>query len=242
VPLPVARPFSRQGTLSPTLAVIAVIGVQRVRGGHGADKIAGVRCGDKTCARIVCIVTQILAISGSLRHQSTNARLLQTAERLLPPDTRIVYFTGLGELPHFNPDLDADEPPPLVRELRELVGAADALVISSPEYAHGVPGSLKNALDWLVASAEIVGKPVALINASSRAQHAYASLAETLRTMSARIIAAASPVVARDARKHLDVDALVREPEVAEPLRLAMAELVRACAAPAEADGGAPMT
>jgi chromate reductase len=76
--------------------------------------------------------------------------------------------------------------------LRSEIGLSDGLLISSPEYAHGVPGSLKNALDWLVASVEFPGKAVALINTSPRATHAPAQLTEILTTMSARLIPEAS--------------------------------------------------
>ena len=73
-------------------------------------------------------------------------------------------------------------------DLRARIGEADGLLFCSPEYAHGVPGSLKNALDWLVASLELPHKPVALLNASPWATHAQASLVETLTVMSTRIV------------------------------------------------------
>ena len=79
-------------------------------------------------------------------------------------------------------------PPPAVQDLRSKVVNADAIVICSPEYAHGVPGSLKNALDWLVSVPDVLAKPTALVNAS-RSIHAQASLAETLRTMSMHLVA-----------------------------------------------------
>jgi chromate reductase, NAD(P)H dehydrogenase (quinone) len=100
-------------------------------------------------------------------------------------------YEGLADLPHFNPDHDEDGLPvsPPVVELRSRAIAADAWVISSPEYAHGVPGSLKNALDWLVSCPELPGKPVLLLNASAAGGNfAQAALAETLRTMSLRVL------------------------------------------------------
>ncbi|HEU4883890.1 MAG TPA: NADPH-dependent FMN reductase [Longimicrobium sp.] len=135
---------------------------------------------------------RILAISGSLRASSSNTLLLMAVAELAPEGVEVVMYGGLGDLPHFNPDLDKalDDPdlPAQVRDLRTQVGDADALLISSPEYAHGVPGSLKNALDWLVGGSEMPGKPVALLNASPRSTHAQASLGETLRTMSADVV------------------------------------------------------
>ena len=98
--------------------------------------------------------------------------------------------------------------------------ACDAVLISSPEYAHGVPGALKNALDWLVGSGELIDKPIALINASARATHAWASLAETLTVMSARVIRDASITVPLDG-KALDANGIVGDIELSTALRSA---------------------
>jgi NAD(P)H-dependent FMN reductase len=134
---------------------------------------------------------KILAISGSLRAASINTALLRTAVQLAPPHIEITLCTLLGALPLFNPDLEPCVPAS-VTQLRAQVAAADALLIASPEYAHGVTGPLKNALDWLVSFEAFVNKPVAVLNASPRAHHADAALRETLRTMSAVIVEAAS--------------------------------------------------
>ena len=115
-----------------------------------------------------------------------NAALLRATARLAPPGIRVESF-ALGELPLFNPDLEAELPAP-VRRLHAAIGNCTALLIASPEYAHGVTGTLKNALDWLVSFEGFVGKPVAIFNASPRSLHADASLREILTTMSASII------------------------------------------------------
>ena len=141
----------------------------------------------------VSLDMRILAISGSLRSTSSNTTVLRAAQILAPPGVEVVLYENLGVLPHFNPDLDGDEPPQPVLELRSEVGLADGLLISSPEYAHGVPGSLKNALDWLVASVEFPNKAVGLLNTSPRSTHALSQLTEILTTMSARLIPEASP-------------------------------------------------
>jgi chromate reductase, NAD(P)H dehydrogenase (quinone) len=106
----------------------------------------------------------------------------------------IEHYHDLGRLPHFNPDLE-ERPPPEVIELRERVGHADGLLISCPQYARGIPGSFKNALDWLVASLTFSDKPVALINTSPRASAAQTALRLVLTTMSARLIDEASITV-----------------------------------------------
>jgi chromate reductase, NAD(P)H dehydrogenase (quinone) len=133
----------------------------------------------------------ILAISGSLRALSSNTALLRVAADVAPAGVVVTMYDGLASLPHFNPDDDVDVPPPSVLALRAQIGAADGLLVCSPEYAHGVPGSLKNALDWLVSSIEFPFKPVALLNASAMATHAQASLTETLGLMNARIVSEA---------------------------------------------------
>jgi chromate reductase, NAD(P)H dehydrogenase (quinone) len=133
---------------------------------------------------------RVLAIPGSLRRASTNRAALEALAQLAPEGVKFLLYNDLGKLPPFNPDDDIEghpKPEP-VAALRALVEASDALVIAAPEYAHGLPGVLKNALDWLVASETFAGKPTALINTSPRAFHAQASLREILSTMAARLI------------------------------------------------------
>jgi chromate reductase len=135
--------------------------------------------------------SQILAISGSLRIRSSNTALLHAAIALANDNLEFTIYDGLAELPHFNPDLDVDNALALVRELRTQVKAADAVLICTPEYANGVPGSLKNALDWIVSSGEFMNKPVSVISASPSpmgGDKAHASLLLTLSIMDAKIV------------------------------------------------------
>ena len=165
---------------------------------------------------------RVLAISGSLRAHSSNTALLRAAAMIARPDVEIVAYGGLADLPHFNPDLDEGLPPDVVAKFRAEVAGADALMISSPEYAHGVPGTLKNALDWLVGGVEINGKPVGLVSASARALHARASLQETLTVMGAKVIAR---TISLDGRKNLDANAMADDSEISEALRLVIEDL-----------------
>jgi chromate reductase, NAD(P)H dehydrogenase (quinone) len=169
---------------------------------------------------------RILAISGSLRQVSSNTALLQAAIVLSPKNVEMKLYGGLGDLPHFNPDLEPKEPP-LVTDLRKQLGWSDGLVISSPEYAHGIPGVLKNALDWLVSGEEFVGKPIALFNASPRAIHAQASLTEIVTTMAGRIVPEASITVSLLGKK-LDVDGIVADPEISDELETAIISFANA--------------
>jgi chromate reductase, NAD(P)H dehydrogenase (quinone) len=166
----------------------------------------------------------ILAISGSLRKISSNTALIQAAIALAPPTLEIKLYNGLNDLPHFNPDLEPTEPPS-VTDLRAQIKWADGLIISSPEYAHGVPGVLKNALDWLVSGDEFVGKAIALFNASPRAIHAHASLTEIITTMAGRIVPEASITVSL-LGKNLDAAGIVADPEIAAVLQIAMSAFV----------------
>lgn len=139
---------------------------------------------------------RILAISGSLRKASYNTALLEALRMCSPSHIDIIIYKNIGALPLFNPDLENDQSPALVRELKMELERAQGLIIASPEYAHGISGVLKNALDWLVSGEEFVGLPVALFNASPRATHAQAALREVIGTMSARIVEPASIAMA----------------------------------------------
>jgi NAD(P)H-dependent FMN reductase len=172
----------------------------------------------------------ILAISGSLRAASTNTSLLRAAAELVPAGVVIDLYEGLGQLPLFNPDLDVAMLP-AVQTWQRAVAQAHAIVIASPEYAHGVSGVMKNGLDWLVACEEFVGKPVALLNASPRASHALAALREILRTMSASIVAQASIALPVHGSR-LNWTGIAAHSEMAPALRQAIAALVREVEAP----------
>ena len=171
---------------------------------------------------------KILAISGSLRAASHNTAVLVAASRLAPEDLTIELFEGIGKLPFFNSDLETAEGlPETVSAFRQTIGAADGILLSSPEYARGVSGVMKNALDWLVGSFEFPGKPVALINTSPRATHALAALTLTLETMSANVIPAASITLPLLGTAN-DAESIATDPEFAEPLRAALERLASA--------------
>src|ERR1700678_4044412 len=97
---------------------------------------------------------RVLAISGSLRRASTNTAALEALARLAPEGVKLLLYRDLAKLPPFNPDHDIDDKPKpdSVETLRTLVDASDGLVIAAPEYAHGLPGALEHALDWVVGS------------------------------------------------------------------------------------------
>lgn len=162
----------------------------------------------------------VVAISGSLRAASGNTALLRALARLAPPEISVELFRELGNLPLFNPDLEASDPP-VVAKFRAQLVAADAVIIASPEYAHGVAGALKNALDWMVGNEAFVNKPVALLNASPRAVHGYAALKETITVMSAHLVEEASITVPLLGCGFNEA-AIVAHPEISAALRGAL--------------------
>lgn len=131
----------------------------------------------------------VLCLCGSLRRVSANRAALEAAQVLAPASLRLDLYDGTSSLPLFDPDVETGPLPQTVREMREAVGRADALLIACPEYAHGIPGAFKNLLDWLVGALEFPGKPVLLLNTSARgSHHAQDALMEVLITMSARLL------------------------------------------------------
>ena len=129
---------------------------------------------------------KLLALSGSLRKASYNTAAIKALTQLAPRHVDIVQGS-IGDLPLFNPDLEGS-PIPALGQLKDILNESDGFVIASPEYAHGISGPLKNALDWLVSGEEFPDIPIMLINTSPRALHAVAALMEVLRTMTGNII------------------------------------------------------
>ncbi len=161
--------------------------------------------------------TRILAISGSLRAASINSSFCRATARLAPATVRVEVWTGLGDIPLYNQDLEPS-PPPAVQSFRAAIHGATALVIASPEYAHGISGVMKNALDWLVSDEGTVGKPIALVNTSGRAHHAYDAIREVLTTMSTEIVASASVTLSLLGTCTTEED-MVASPQVSRAIR-----------------------
>jgi len=130
---------------------------------------------------------KIFAVSGSLREKSVNRTILECFAALAPSECRIDSYDRLSDLAAFNPDVADEDAPEPVTDLRARVAAADLVIISSPEYASGPPGSLKNALDWLVGTGEMYGKRAILAHPTTRAMRATESLERTLNMMGAEV-------------------------------------------------------
>jgi len=155
---------------------------------------------------------KVMAIIGSLRAGSSNHSVIEHVRAASEGGLEIEIYDGLRRLPQFNPDLDTDEPPSEVKVLRKTIRDADGILISTPEYVFGVPGSLKNAIDWTVSSADFLGKPVALITASSVGEKAHESLLLTLRTVDA-LIDEDSAVLISHIKAKMDAGGKIKHPE-----------------------------
>jgi chromate reductase, NAD(P)H dehydrogenase (quinone) len=137
---------------------------------------------------------KVLGISGSLRRDSYNTKLLRAAVELLPSDAELALYRGLKAVPPYDEEDDVQPAPAQVAALRQAVAEADAILIATPEYNASIPGQLKNALDWIsrpIATNTMRNKPVAVVGASTGAfgaVWAQAELRKVLATIGARVV------------------------------------------------------
>lgn len=174
--------------------------------------------------RRIQAAVRVLAISGSLRSQSTNTTLLKALIVLAPADMEIVLFAGIGDIAAFNPDIEGLSASAPVERFRKAIQDSQAVLFSTPEYAHGIPGSLKNALDWIVGSGELSRKPVTLVNASARGTYAQAALREVLRAMDARVLEELE-VTVEARRRDMTPQHIAEDPQSASAITLFLREL-----------------
>ena len=130
----------------------------------------------------------LYALCGSQRQASTSRRLLEALQLACPDGITIEICDLIGDLPIFNPDDEGERTPPVVAKFAAKIAQADGLIVSCPEYAHGIPGGFKNALDWLVSRDEVPFKPLMFAHASHRGDLVLEQLADVLQTMSLRIV------------------------------------------------------
>jgi len=175
---------------------------------------------------------KILAISGSLRRDSYNTKLLRVAAELAPAGVEVELYDGLASLPPYSAEHDVEPAPASVGDLRERISAADALLIATPEYNGSIPGQLKNAIDWAsrpFPESSLRNKPVAIAGASPTAygaMWAQTDLRRVLGITGARVVGEELPVAQvatrfDDEGRLVDPDVRVR---LAEHLELLAAE------------------
>ncbi|WP_092039285.1 NADPH-dependent FMN reductase [Methylobacterium pseudosasicola] len=127
---------------------------------------------------------RLLALSGSTRRASTNTALLRALQAVAPTRMRIDVYDRVGSLPVFSPDLEGPLTPVAVQDFMQSVHACDGMILSSPEYVRSIPGGLKNAIDWLVATHHVIDKPIALVHASQRGDDMLQVMRTVLATIS----------------------------------------------------------
>ena len=177
---------------------------------------------------------RVLALSGSLRRDSLNTRLLRAAQELGGPDVEFISYDSLATIPPFNQELEHRQPAE-VHELRQRIEAADAVLIATPEYNGSIPGQLKNALDWVSrprADSPFLGKPTAVIGASTStygAMWAQADLRKVLGLMGARVLE--SGLAVPHAEEHVDEEGHLLDADMRDRLADLLAELTAAAVA-----------
>ena len=173
---------------------------------------------------------RVLGISGSLRRDSHNRRLLAAAARALPADVQFEEWSELELIPPFNEDLDGDDAPAAVERMRAALSGADAILIATPEYNHSIPGQLKNALDWAsrpFPDNALRAKPVAVIGASTSlfgAVWAQAEVRKVLTAAGARPLDEELPVAS--AQLAFEPDGELRDPAQQAALTEVIARLL----------------
>jgi chromate reductase len=171
---------------------------------------------------------RVLGISGSLRRDSHNSKLLRSAAELLPPGAELEVFEDLKAIPPYDAD-DEQFVDESVTALRDAIADVDAVLIATPEYNASIPGVLKNALDWVSrphATNALRGKPAAVVGASTGMFGGVWAQAETrkvLQTIGARVVDRELPVAEADER--FDADGRLEDPELRELYAEILAEL-----------------
>lgn len=168
---------------------------------------------------------KILAISGSLRSNSVNELLLKFIAAQYSTLLDIQIYRNLGQLPHFNLDLDDDKLPDLVRNLREQMSLADGVLICTPEYVFSLPSALKNALEWTVPTTVFSDKPVAFIVASGLGEKAYESLHLILTTLGVQLNENAGLLLS-GARSKLNIQGEVTDEQTLRAIEKLMASFI----------------
>jgi NAD(P)H-dependent FMN reductase len=166
---------------------------------------------------------KVVAISGSLRNNSSATCILKHIIALFPETVDLILYEGISKVPHFD---DSENISVEVTSFRNLLREADGVIICQPEYAFGVAGSLKNALDWTVGSGELTGKPVALVTAATGGDKAHAALLLILKALSSKVAEDATLLIPFVKTK-LNNKGEIINPEIIQSLNLVVNSLVK---------------
>lgn len=158
----------------------------------------------------------IVGVSGSLREASLNTLYLRSLALACPDNVDFSIYSNLASMPPFNVD-DDENPPESVLHWKAFLAESDMIVLVTPEYAHGISGVLKNALDWLVSDYQLIDRPLAFPNVSTRATIAQGHAEEVIRTMGFTLIETCSPCASIEApfvNPDLDAEETAAHPEL----------------------------
>ncbi len=161
---------------------------------------------------------KILAICGSTRSDSANLKLLRVLAQWAGSSYDFTIYEGLAALPHFNPDLDVEPAPEAVTALRQQITEANGVIICTPEYVFSLPGSLKNALEWMVSTIIFDGKPTGLITASASGEKGHEQLQLVMRTLSAAFTEETQLLV-KSVKAKVSTDGQIKDAATEEQLR-----------------------
>jgi NAD(P)H-dependent FMN reductase len=155
---------------------------------------------------------QILAISGSIRRNSTNEAILKLIAKLYADDLDVLMYSDIDKLPYFNPDLDYES-------FRELIEKADGIIICTPEYVFGLPGALKNAMEWTVSTTVFSNKPFVFIVASGSGERAFESLDVIMSTLLQYKIPDNAKLLIKGGRSKVNEHGEIIDPKVLEEIK-----------------------
>lgn len=164
---------------------------------------------------------KVLAICGSTRAESANLHILRRIAEMYDGQVDCTIFTGIDRIPHFNPDLDTDTPPDAVTAFRKQIEEADGILICTPEYVFSLPGSLKNAIEWMVSTILLTDKPAALITASSSGQKAHEALNLVMKTVGVKLAPQASLLIAAP-RTKISIEGKITDEATMQSIRQLM--------------------
>ena len=172
---------------------------------------------------------KILAISGSTKRPSSNESILKFIAASFQDQLEVEIYPGIEQLPHFNPDVDREDPPVVVQDFRRQIEAADGVIICTPEYVFSLPGSLKNAIEWTVSTTLFSNKPVAIIVAAASGEKAFESLDLIMTTIEARIAEGARLLI-RGVKGKVQPEGVIHDPTTARSIRAVVESLLHSIA------------
>ncbi|WP_411824572.1 NADPH-dependent FMN reductase [Leptospira sp. 'Mane'] len=161
---------------------------------------------------------KIFAISGSTRSQSSNESILKTIAKLFSDRLEIQIFKQLTDLPHFNPDLDKENPPEAIRNFRNMIRESDGVIICTPEYIFSLPAALKNAIEWMVSTTIFTDKPSAFIIASGLGERSFESLTVIMNTLQAKMDDQ-TRLLLKGSRSNIDENGYLSDPSAIEEIK-----------------------